>query len=37
MTLRSILNEERNTVQATWLTLRQQLKKTKDQPNIALS
>ncbi|MDG1024094.1 MAG: methionine synthase [Flavobacteriaceae bacterium] len=30
-------DKERNTVQATWLTLRQQLKKTKDQPNIALS
>lgn len=30
-------NEDRESVQATWLTLRQQLKKTKDQPNIALS
>ena len=30
-------NEDRESVQATWLTLRQQLKKTKDQANIALS
>ena len=30
-------NEDREKVFATWLTLRQQLKKSKDQPNIALS
>ena len=30
-------DKDRETVQATWLTLRQQLKKTKDQPNIALA
>ena len=30
-------DEDREKVFATWLTLRQQLKKSKDQPNIALS
>ena len=30
-------DKDREKVQATWLTLRQQLKKTKDQPNIALA
>ena len=30
-------DEDREKVLATWLTLRQQLKKSKDQPNIALS